>query len=143
MVGRMRAATSLGAVLVAAALTIGCGQSKEDKAKDQVCNARADLQKQVQELSSLTPTTATVDGIKSNLQAIKDDLKKIADAQPNLNAERKQQVKDANEQFKSQLSQVAGELGSSLSLSDAGTQIKDAAQSLADSYKSSFARVDC
>ena len=139
----MRAATSLGAVLVAAAVTLGCGQSKEDKAKDQVCSARADLQKQVQELSSLTPTTATVDAIKSNLQAIRDDLKKIANAQPNLNDERKQQVKDANEQFTSQLSQVAGEIGRSLSLSDAGTQIKDAAQSLAATYKSSFARVDC
>jgi hypothetical protein len=131
----MRAAPTLTAALVAAAVVTGCGQSKADKAKDQVCSARADLQKQVQELSSLTPTTATVNGIKDNLQAIRDDLKKIADAQPNLNDARKQQVQDANAQFTSQLSQV--------SLSDAGTQLQDAAQALAASYRDTFARVDC
>ena len=139
----MRAATSLGAVLVAAALTLGCGQSKEDKAKDQVCSARADLQKQVEQLASTTPSSATVDGIKANLSAIRDDLKKIASAQPDLNDTRKQQVKDANEQFKSQLSDIAGKLGSSLSLSEAKTQIQDAAQALSAAYRQSFARVDC
>jgi uncharacterized phage infection (PIP) family protein YhgE len=143
MVATMRAAPSLAAVLVAAAVVTGCGQSKADKASDQVCSARADLQKQVEELSSLTATTATADGVKQNLQAIRDDLEKIADAQPDLNAERKQQVQDANEQFTSQLSQVAGELGSSLSASDGGTQLQDAFNSLAASYKSSFARVEC
>ena len=139
----MRAAPTLSAALVAAAVVTGCGQSKADKAKDQVCNARADLQKQVEQLSAMTPTTATVNGIRDNLQAIRNDLKKISDAQPDLNAERKQQVKDANAQFTSQLSETVSTIGSSLSGGEAKTQLQDATQALSASYRSSFARVDC
>ena len=60
-------------VLLAGALMLAlaaCGQSDEEKAKSNVCDARADIQKQVDELKSLTLKTATLDKIRSSLTAI-------------------------------------------------------------------------
>ena len=133
-------------LLFAAAAAVGltaCGQSSEDKAKSQVCNARSDISKQVNELSSLTLTTATVNGVKDNVKAIQDDLGKIKNAQGNLNADRKKQVQAANEAFTQQVKSIASSVGSSLSLSDAGTQLKTAASQLAASYKQTLGKIDC
>jgi dsDNA-specific endonuclease/ATPase MutS2 len=136
---------SIGAALLvlAAGAVVGCGESDEEKAQNQVCDARADLQKQVNELSNLTLSTATVDGVQKNLNAIDDDLKKISDAQGNLNEERKQEVESANRQFKSQLESIAQGLTSNLSLGGAEQKLRTAAQQLASSYKQTFAKVDC
>jgi len=132
-------------ILMAAALIAAAcgGQSQADKAKSQVCDARADIAKQVDELKALTLTTATVDGVKGNLTAIRNDLGKIKDAQGNLNAERKQQVQDANQQFGDQVRSIAQSVGSSLSLENAATQIKQAGTQLADSYAQTLGKVDC
>jgi Tfp pilus assembly protein PilP len=129
---------------VAAALALaGCGESAQDKAKKQVCGARDDIQKQVNELKSLTPATATTSGIKDNLSAIQNDLKKIADAQGDLNAERKQQVQQANDKFVSELKSIAQNLGTNLSAGDAKAKLQAAARQLATTYQSSFAGVNC
>ena len=131
-------------LLVATAFAVtACGESKEDKAKTQVCDARADIQKQVDELRGLTPTTATVDGVTSNLKAIRSDLGKIKDAQGNLNDARKEQVTAANKAFTSQLSSIAGSVGKSLSAADAKTQLTAALGQLTDSYKQTLGRIDC
>ena len=102
--------------MIVAVAVAGCGESKADKAKKQVCSARSDIQKQVNDLKSLTPTTVTADKVKNSLSSIQDDLKKIRDAQGDLNAERKKQVQSANQEFSSQLQSIDGDLGSSLSL---------------------------
>jgi hypothetical protein len=128
---------------VSALIAAGCGQSSADKAKNQVCDARSDIQKQVNELRNLTPATATTSGVKDSLNAIKNDLKKIADAQPKLNDQRKQQVQDANSQFKSQFNSILSDIGTNLSLTNAGQQLKAAVQQLASAYQASFAKVDC
>ena len=129
----------LGAVALA-----GCGgQSKEDKAKSQVCDARSDISKQVNELSSLTLASASVDGIKQNVKAIQDDLGKIKDAQSDLTPQRKQQVQSANAAFTQQVKSIASNVGQGLSLSEAGTQIKTAASQLATSYKQTLGKIDC
>ena len=47
-----------------------------------MCDARADLKKQVDELSALTPATVTAEGVEKNLNAIQDDLNQMKDAQP-------------------------------------------------------------
>jgi uncharacterized phage infection (PIP) family protein YhgE len=120
-----------------------CGESGEDKAKNDVCDARADIQKQVNDLSSLTLATASVDKVKSGLTAIKDDLSKIADAQGKLDERRKQQVQQATETFTSQVNKVANDLKSSQSLQDAATQLKTDLANLANSYKQAFGPVDC
>ena len=130
-------------LLLVAVAAAGCGESDEEKAQNQVCDARDDIKTQIDELSNLTLSTATVDGIEKSLDAIQDDLQSIADAQGDLNDERKQQVESANKQFTSQLESIANGLTSNLSLSGAEQKLKDATQQLASSYKETFAKVDC
>ena len=145
MTGRAEGIGSIAVVLLllVAASAVGCGESDEEKARNDVCDARDDIQKQVKELSNFTLSTATVDGVQKNLNAIQDDLNKITDAQGDLNDERKQDVESANKQFKSQLDSIANGLTSNLSLSGAEQKLKSAAQQLASSYKQTFATVDC
>ena len=131
-------------LVLTAALTVGaCGESKEDKAKSTVCDARADIGKQVDKLKGLTITTASASAAHESLKAINSDLSKITDAQGDLSDDRRQQVETANKAFTSQLQSIAASLGSSTSLSDAKSQLSSALQQLATAYKTSFARVDC
>jgi Tfp pilus assembly protein PilP len=127
-----------------ACLAVGaCGQSKQDKAKSTVCDARADISKQVDKLKGLTPSTVTIDGVQSSLKAISSDLSKIKDAQGDLSADRRKQVEDATKTFTSQVQSIAGSIGKSTSLSQARTQLSSALQQLGTAYKQSFAGVDC
>jgi hypothetical protein len=143
MNGPLKRLGVLLALLLIAATAAGCGESDEEKAQNQVCDARSSLKEQVDTLSGLTATTVTTDAVTGALDTIKNDLQQIADAQGDLNDERKQQVESANEEFTSELKSVAGNLGSSLSLSSAKTQIQDAAKQLATTYQKTFAPVDC
>jgi hypothetical protein len=138
-VKRLLIASVVGLPLVVA----GCGQSSQDKAKNDVCDARADIQKQVNDLSSLTLTTASVDKVKSGLTAIRDDLSKITDAQGKLDDTRKKQVEQANETFTSQVNKVANDLKSSQSLQGAATQLKTDLANLATAYEQAFGPIDC
>jgi two-component SAPR family response regulator len=130
-------------LLFTAIAVTACGQSKEDKAKAQVCDARADVQKQVNELSGLTASTATVDGVTANLQTIRDDLGKITDAQSNLSDDRRQKVESANKAFTGEVKSVVQNVGRSLSVADAKTQLTDATTQLASSYKQTLGQIDC
>ncbi len=129
--------------LVGTLALMGCGESAQDKAKKQVCNARADISKQVNYLKGLTVTTATVSGVENSLKSIGNSLKQIADATPQLNAERKQQVQSANAAFKSEVTSIASNLGQNISISDAGTKLKTAVQGLADAYQKTLAPISC
>jgi uncharacterized protein YsxB (DUF464 family) len=130
--------------LLAGALTLAaCGQSSQDKAQKQVCSARSDIQKQVNDLKSLTPTTATLDGIKANFNSIRTDLQKIAAAQSQLNEQRKKQVQAANQAFVSQFQSIASDFGKSLSISGAQAKLQAAVQQLSAAYRNTFAKVDC
>jgi hypothetical protein len=130
-------------VLVPALALAACGQSAADKAKSQVCSARTDINKQLNYLQGLTLATATTTGIQNSLEAIGNDLTKIKDAQPQLNAERKQQVQSANQAFRSELETVVNNIGTNVSLSNAETRLKTAVQQLAQSYKQTFAAINC
>ena len=130
-------------MLLVAVVAAGCGESDEEKAQNEVCDARDDIQTQIDDLSTLTLSTATADGIEESLSAMQDDVMEIANAQGDLNEERKQQVQSANKQFTSQLDSIASGLTSDLSLSGAEQKLKDATQQLASSYKETFATIDC
>jgi hypothetical protein len=135
-------------VLLLSALLLGiglaaCGQSDEEKAKSDVCDARADIQKNVKELQGLTLGTATVDKVRSNVDAIKSDLSKIADAQGKLSDSQRKQIEKANETFKSKVQALAGDVGKSVSIQDAVTKLKSDFADLAATYEQSFARFDC
>ena len=126
----------------------GCGggsssSSNQDDAKAQVCDARADISKQVDTLKGLTISTATVDQVQKSLQAIMDDLSQIAKAQGDLAGDRKDEVQQANKAFANQVQDIVANLGKSLSLSNAGTQLQSGLQQLAGAYEDTFAKVDC
>jgi phosphoglycerate-specific signal transduction histidine kinase len=140
----MRAFRLLLALALGAALIAGCGgQSKADKAQDQVCSARDDIAKQVDTLKGLSITTATTDQVSKSLQAIQDDLSKISNAMGDLADDKRKDVQAANDQFKSSVQDITSNLGKNLSLSNAATQFKQALQQLASSYKSTFGQLDC
>ncbi len=130
-------------VLLASLALAACGKSKEDKAMSSVCDARADISKQIDHLKGLTIGTATVDDVQNSVKAIGDDLTKIKDAQGDLSGSRKQQVQDANAKFSSQVKEIASTAGRSLSLSNAKTQLQSALTQLANAYKTTLGPIDC
>ena len=136
---RRFAVAALTLVLTLAA----CGESKEDKAQKAVCSARADIKAQVDELKGMSVTTATLDGVRANLEAIRDSLAKIATAGRDLKGERKQEAQKATQTFKSEVSGVTRELVTSVSLADGKQQIQAALDGLASSYRAAFAPLDC
>ena len=136
--------TACGALMVLLALAIGaCGESSEDKAQAAVCDARADMTKQVDELKGLTAATVTTDAVKENLNAIRSDLKDITDAQSNLSDDRRSEAQAANKAFSSSVRGIVSELGTSLSASDAKTALASALQQLGATYQSTFAPLNC
>jgi predicted nucleic acid-binding Zn-ribbon protein len=130
-------------LLLIAATAVGCGESDADKAQTQVCDARADLQKQVDDLAALTPATATADGVEENLNAIENDLNQIKDAQGDLSEERKQEVESATQEFAAEVETVAADLRSNPSSTGAQAKLQAAGQQLATSYQQAFAKIDC
>jgi Tfp pilus assembly protein PilP len=136
------ACSALAAVMVALALG-ACGESDEEKAQNTVCDAQADIAKQVDELKKLTPATVTTDAVKQNLDAIKTDLKDISDAQSDLSGDRRSEAEAANKAFTSSVQEIASQLGSSLSASDAKAAVVTALQQLEASYQKTFAPLDC
>jgi hypothetical protein len=139
----MRIACSLLAVVMVALGLGACGESSEDKAKTTVCNARDDIAKQVDTLKGLTPATVTTDAVKQSLGAIRNDLKDISGAQSDLSSDRRSEAEAANKEFTTSVRQIAGELGTSLSASDAKASVVTALQQLEATYRSTFARINC
>ena len=139
----MRLASCIPAV-VALALALGaCGESSEEKAQTTVCDARADIGKQIDELKSLTPATVTTDAVKQSLDAIKKDLSDISGAQSDLSGDRRSEVEAANKAFASSVQGVASEALRSLSAADAKTALVTALQQLEASYQDALAPLDC
>ena len=136
---------SLAGVALALALAVSAcgGDSAEERAQKQVCSARADIKQQVDELKSTTVSTASLDGVQSNLQAIGKSLSQISGAQKDLKGDRKQDVQQATQTFKTEVASVGRELVASLSASDAKQQIQTALQGLASSYQKALAPIDC
>jgi hypothetical protein len=129
---------------LALALLAGCGgESAEEKAQSSVCDARADIQKQVDELDGLTAATVTVDGVKGNLDAISNDLKTIKDAQGDLSGDRKDEVDKAWQSFSGEVKGISSDLITSLSAADAKQQLATSFDTLAASFRSTFEPIDC
>ena len=139
----MRAICSVLAVVMLVFALGACGESDEEKAQNEVCDAKADIAQQVDELTSLNSTTVTADGVKSNLDAIKDDLNDISDAQSDLSSDRRSEAEAATKAFTSSVQETASQLGSSLSAADAKAQVLTAIDQLAASYQTAFAPVKC
>jgi hypothetical protein len=135
----------LTAAALALALTVAAcgGESAEDQAQKKVCSARADIKQQVDELRSATISTASLDGVQSNLKAIQKDLAQISGAQSKLADDRRQEVQKANQTFKSQVADVGQALVSGLASGGGKQQIEAALQGLATGYESALAPIKC
>ncbi len=139
----MRAICSVLAVVMLVFALGACGESDEEKAQNEVCDAKADIAQQVDELTSLNSTTVTADGVTSSLDAIKDDLNDISDSQSDLSSDRRSEAEAATKAFTSSVQETASQLGSSLSAADAKAQILTAIDQLAASYQTAFAPLNC
>jgi hypothetical protein len=148
----MRPTLSALAVAILMFALGACGDSSEDKATTQspeekaqatVCDARADIGEQVDQLKSLTATTVTKDAVTQSLDTIKNDLGDMSSARGDLSSDRRSQAEAASKAFTSSVEDITGELLISLSASDAKTALVTALQQLEASYKTAFAPLDC
>jgi hypothetical protein len=139
----MRRAIPLLLLLCGLLAVSACGDSAEEKAQTQVCDARADIGQQVDDLKALTPATFTTDAVSKSLDAIRSDLSKMNDAKGDLRDDRRQEVEAANQAFAGSVSDVVKDLGTSVSASDAESQVTQALQQLATAYEQAFSRIDC
>ena len=120
-----------------------CGESDEEKAQNKVCDAKTDIAKQVDDLKGLTAATVTTDAVTQSIDAIKSDLEDISDGQSDLSDDRRSEVESATKSFTSSVQQIAGEVGRSLSASDAKAQLVTSLDQLAASYQKAFGQVNC
>lgn len=140
----MRTASCSTIAVVTLALALGaCGESAEEKAQTKVCDARADIGKQIDELKNLTPATATVDGVKQNLQAIKSNLNEISEAQSDLSGDRRSEVEAANKEFASSVKETTSQALGSVSASDTKAALVASLEQLQTSYQAALAPLDC
>jgi hypothetical protein len=131
-------------VATAALLLLGCGESEEEKAQDRVCDARADIEKRVDDLAALTITTASIEDVTSNFNAIRDDLEKIASEREDLAPEQRDAVEQAAKRFRSELETAARDVVSgAASGEEAGARVGSALDDLARSFREAYGPVDC
>src|SRR4029079_2334647 len=135
--------TLSGCIVVLAVVLAGCGDSKEETAQSNVCDAKAGIQKQVDELEGMTASTVTLDGVKSSLQSIGDDLTKLKNAQADLSGDRKDEAEKAWQTFRTEVKSIRENLLTSLSAEDAKQQLTSSFDNLAASFRTAFAPVDC
>jgi hypothetical protein len=137
----------IAAVFVVAAvavfLVVGTGDSKADQAMAQVCDSRASIAEQVDGLKGLTLSSATTDDVTSSLQAIREDISKIADARRDLADENREEVQAANDAFVASVRETVSTVARSTSVEDAAAQLKDAVQKLAATYQDTYGKIDC
>jgi chromosome segregation ATPase len=127
-----------------AALPVACGESEEEKAQERVCDARADIEKRVDNLADLTITSASIDEVTNNLTAIRDDLEKIAAEREELAPEQRDAVDQAAKRFRSELETATKDVVSgTASGEEAGARIGAALDDLAKSFREAYGPVDC
>jgi len=136
---------ALGALGLLTLALVACGESAEEKAKAQVCSARANISKEITKLSELPLSSNLPSEIKSGAEAIGKNLNKIKDEQDKLAPARKEQVQTASSTFANQVSSIVSGLLStkSLSLTNAEAQLKSAASQLKSSYKAALEPINC
>jgi hypothetical protein len=142
VVWRIVVPVALVVVVAIVVIAVTGGDSKADKALAQVCGARADIAQQVDTLRKLTPGSGA-DQAKASLQAIADDLRSIADARGDLSDARRAEVQSANDTFVASVKDAAGGVTDLASLQGAAGKVRQAAQQLAQSYQTTYGRIDC
>jgi hypothetical protein len=138
------------ALLIGAVALGGCGESKQEKAKAEVCAARKSIQEQVTKLQGLTLSSSSIDEAKSGLEKIGDEVRKIKGAQGDLAPERKAQVEAATTKFGEEFKNIATQFASSAlsggttaALQAAEPKVKSALETLAGSFSAALGPISC
>lgn len=146
----LRAGAAAVALAALAAVPLsGCGESQQEKAQkaalNTVCTARNDIKNRLATLKTLTPSIAALPQLKTEGEAIFEDLKRIQQAQPDLAPARKQKVEQATQTFQHEVSTVLSSMSSltSSSLSSAGPQLESALNRLQASYSQALSPIEC
>jgi hypothetical protein len=137
------------ALLISVSLA-ACGESSQEKAQKDVCNARAEISKQIAKLQALTPSASAIEEAKSGVEVIGDELKKIKDAQGDLAPARKEQVEPATKVFEAELKSIAANVAANIpsggvesALKAVGPRLKSSLSALAGSYRRALAPINC
>jgi DNA anti-recombination protein RmuC len=130
-------------LLVAAIGLLGCGESAEETALTEVCDARAEIQQQVDELQSATVATVTVDQVRGNLEAIQAELQQMIDATDELAEARREEVEQGTEAFRSSIDDALSGLGQTQSLQAGRAQVSAAIDDVARSYEEALEPIEC
>ncbi len=147
---RVRAGSlvTIAAALVAIGLS-GCGESQQEKSEkaalQTVCTARNDIKNRLATIKTLTPSITALPQLKTEGEAIFEDLKRIQGAQPDLEPARKQKVQQATQTFQHEVSAVLSSVSSLTpsSLSSAGPQLQSALSRLQTSYQQALSPIEC
>jgi uncharacterized phage infection (PIP) family protein YhgE len=140
----MKTILALTAFCLVALLATGCGgSSASSKAKSQACDARSDIQKQVDTIKGLPLATSSIDTAKTAVTAISTDLKTIQDALPDVKGDLKSQLEQANSSFKSAVDSIAQSISTSSSVASVTAALTTAGTQLEAAYKAAFANVKC
>jgi hypothetical protein len=147
---RVRAGSlvTIATTLVAIGLG-GCGESQQEKSEKAalktVCTARNDIKDRLATIKTLTPSVTALPQLKTEGEAIFEDLKRIQQAQPDLEPARKQQVQQATQTFQHEVSAVLQSMSSLTpsTLSSAGPQLQSALSRLQASYSQALGPIEC
>jgi hypothetical protein len=96
----------------------------------------------VKSLQNLTAGSAAGQA-RSGLSAIADDIRSIADARKDLADDRRDEVQSANAAFVSGVKDAVGGVTDRASLQSAAAQVGQGARKLAETYQSSYGKIDC
>ena len=121
----------------------GCGESRAEKAKAEVCKSRTEIHKQVEALEALTLSPSSISTAQSSFQKIEAELEKIKKEAPKLEGTTKTEAEEATSTFKSQISSIASSLTSNFNVATAETQFKAALEQLVKSYKQTLEKISC
>ncbi len=140
-------AIALGAIVVVVVVGLiaffALRTSPEEKALQSFCESRVSVQQHVESLATMTPTTVTLDAIKSDLDAIRDGVATMRQNEQELGVDRKSQIRQATGTFFSQLGSIGSSLLRSTSVDDARKAVETAGAQLLASYEETLAPIDC
>jgi hypothetical protein len=141
---------TLAGLALVAALTLALGtlaacggESEEDRALTQVCDARADIGTQVDALRNVTPAMMADGEVGHILETIRTDIQTIRDAREDLSGERRAEANAANEAFATEVRSLGAAVVAGDPPAQAEAQIQASVQQLADSYRDTYGQIDC
>lgn len=141
--GTMLALAAAILALLAASACGGSSSSTSDKAKQQACDARSDIQTQITNLANLPLNIDSVDKAKTALTAIQTDLNTIKDAAPKVGGDLQKQLETANATFVNAVQTVVSNISTATDLTTVASNLTAAAGQLQTAYRQAFGDISC